>query len=128
MKWTVLIIFKKIPEVKTKNTKTHLKNTNDDSKFHLEGVEIVELIRWSEPFWIESERINAAFFLFSKLLDFGLIVTASENIQRNSKELVINPAGIKWEKSHHEKQISDLVNIGKHLFSSLASQQPNAGS
>lgn len=128
LKWTVLIIFKVIPEVKKKITEAHLKHTDYDGEFHLEWVEIIEFIWGSEPFWIEAERINTTFCFFSKLFNWSFIVATSKHIQGKGKELVVNPACIKWEKSHHEEQIPDLVNIRKHSFSSLTFQEPNTGS
>jgi len=51
-------------------------------------------------------------------------VATSKDIQRNRKELIVNPAGVEGKNSHQEEKIPDVVNIWKHLFSSTVIQQP----
>jgi hypothetical protein len=88
-----------------------LENTDDDGKFHLKRVEVVEFVWGSEPFRIEAEGIYTTLFFSGILFDLGIFIATSKYIQGDGEEFVIDPACIEWEKSHHEQQIPDFPDV-----------------
>lgn len=80
--------------IKYSYTECHLEDSDDDGEFHLERVEVIELVRGAEPFGVEAEWVHAAFFLRSELFNWRLAITAAENVQRQGEELVVDPARV----------------------------------
>ena len=71
-----------------------MKYTNDDSKLHFEGVEVVKFVRSSEPFRIETNGIDASMFFFSVFLNLGIAIARTKYIQRQGEKLVVDPSSI----------------------------------
>lgn len=78
-----------------------MSNTNDHGELHLVRVEVVELVLCADPFRVETDRINTALNLLCLLFMFSVAIARTENIQRNRKELIIDPSAVKSKSSHH---------------------------
>jgi len=54
------------------------------------------------------------------MIDLGIFIAASKDVQGQGKELVVNPSGIERAHAHHEQKISHFVDVWEEFFSRLA--------
>lgn len=54
-----------------------------------------------------------------------MFVARSEKVDGNREELVVNPAGVEGEYSHHQDEVANSINVRQHFPGSLALCHPD---
>ena len=96
------------------DTERHLENTKNDCNFHFQVVCIAKILVTLSPSWVYASGVNAVIFKFGitcliiewlrvwVVLNGCLAIARSEEIDRNSKEFIVDETIVGTKPSHQQ--------------------------
>ncbi len=96
-------------------TQCHMHHTNDNWDFHLQTVDVVQIVLCDRPYWIYTKRIDTVILSwYGLMLSYQCrVITWAEQIQVDTQEVIVNKSTICRKESHHSKQVPMWNNHNK---------------